>query len=104
VVREYGHESTRTRIIAESLTDEFPHARGAYWVPTDAFSAQPRDGGLERQAEDLLQMLRKGRPTRGQENNRGIPIVFICWGTAGGTLLKQASRSTYNHTNWITDT
>ena len=89
VARGHSLESTRTHGLAQSLTVEFPDARSAYFLLDDDVSVLLQDGNFERQADTLLKELQK--ETKSQDKVRGqkLPIVFVCWGTVGGILLKQ---------------
>jgi hypothetical protein len=66
----------------DKLEDEF-QARSTYLLPGYDPSPLLEVDGFERQADNLLDELRK------EEQSSRRPIIFVCCGTAGGILLKQ---------------
>jgi hypothetical protein len=74
------------------LRKKFPQARSAYWCPGHDVSPRAQDDGFKQEADNLLEELRKGRPTRNEDDSRKRPVIFICWGMAGGILLKQVNK------------
>lgn len=81
--------STRAHDIAKSLRNDFPDARNAYVLPGEDISLLFKDGSLKRQADGLLEELREGEQSKDQGLSRKRPLLFVCWGTVGGIVLKQ---------------
>jgi hypothetical protein len=75
--------------IPDKLRNKFPHGRSTYWQTDILFPPYVRrDDSLMQQAKSLLRELLKSQAQRESKPDES-PIVFFCWGTAGGILLKQ---------------
>jgi len=81
--------STHTHDIAKSLRNEFPDARNAYVLPGEDVSRLFKEGIWKRQADDLLEELQEGEKMNDHGDSRKNPVIFVCWGTIGGIMLKQ---------------
>lgn len=73
--------------VARNLTDEFPRARIACWWLGDDTLSHMKDGGLSQQGDKLLGELRNMEKT--YDSGFPRPIIFVCWGFAGGLVLKE---------------
>jgi hypothetical protein len=70
----------------KKIEKSFPHARNAYWMASEVGPSDLRHDGLAEQADELLETI--GRQTQDEAANLRKPILFVCWGTRGGVLLK----------------
>jgi hypothetical protein len=80
--RDHTSRHNWNGVSLNKLEDEF-QARSAYLLPGYDPSPLLEVDGFKRQADYLLDELRK------EEQSPGRPIIFVCCGTAGGILLKQ---------------
>jgi hypothetical protein len=111
VVRYKESESTKANSFvhlgrasygAQSLGEDFPQAQNMYWHLTRMDLPSRKDCGFIRQADDVLQSLRENQ-TREPDDDRGKPIIFVCWGVAGGVLFKEVHRQSHSHTSLSTN-
>jgi hypothetical protein len=78
--------------IVEKLQSKFPHGRCTYWNLYFATPPYPRqEDDLMQQAKNLLREL--------QKLSGSHPIMFVCWGMAGGIVLKQVIPRARNQKN-----